>query len=253
MNEVKYLLKFGERNHLESLQKGNLYFSNAMTFRYYEENLFIKGQGDRLEGGSFIAAQNLTMIDNENDDLVFTGVKGNIFIHYEPANLLPVYCLFTCFDKDCVEVDGSLRIRLSEDIKQSIISHFPKADTVAIIKNPEQFINDVYSTIGFECKSDTVKYFHLLGFGGEFGKANDLAYFKYLSQDIPPKKENGKKVYSFNAQYVYRSLLCKDVFFEKEQEYRFILPEINIEKAREFNIKLSEDIELHDLVDLYSM
>jgi len=59
MNEVKYLLKFEGRKHLDSLQKGNLYFSNAITFWYYEEKLFIKGQGDRLEGGSFISAQNL--------------------------------------------------------------------------------------------------------------------------------------------------------------------------------------------------
>ena len=26
------------------------------------------------------------MIDKENDNLVFTGIKGNIFVHYELAN-----------------------------------------------------------------------------------------------------------------------------------------------------------------------
>lgn len=33
MSEIKFFLKFGERQHLESLQQGNLFFSNAQTFR----------------------------------------------------------------------------------------------------------------------------------------------------------------------------------------------------------------------------
>ena len=60
MNDIKFFLKFGEREHLEGLQKGELYFSNAKTFRYYEEKLLIKGQGDQLEGGSMFIANNLS-------------------------------------------------------------------------------------------------------------------------------------------------------------------------------------------------
>lgn len=193
---MKFFLKFGEREHLESLQQGNLFFSNVLTFRYYEENLFIKGQGDRLEGGSMIATSNMTMIDNDTNEPVFTEVKGNMFVHYEPANLLPVFCVFACFEKDCsIKEDGTLSIKLSDDIKKNIIAHFPKADSVAIIKEPQQFIDDVHSTIGTECKSDLVHYFHLLGFDSEKGKANDLSYFKYLSQDVLPKSENGRTNY----------------------------------------------------------
>lgn len=253
MKEIKFLLKFGERQHLESLQQGNLFFSNAKTFRYYEEELFIKGQGDRLEGGSMIAANSVTMVSNDTHEPVFTGVKGNMFVHYEPANLLPVFCMFACLEKDCVEnEDGTLSIKLSDDIKQNIITHFPKADTVAIIKEPQQFIKDVHSTIGSDCKSDLVNYFHLMGFDSEHGKANDLSYFKYLSQDTPPIKEDGKTIYSFNAQYVYRSLLCKDIFFEKEQEYRFILPQLNITKPQVFPTNLKAKIELQDLASFFS-
>ncbi len=253
MSEIKFFLKFGELEHLKSMQRGNLFFSNAQTFRYYEEKFYIKGQGDRLEGGSMIAASNMTMIDNDTNSPVFTGVKGNMFVHYEPANLLPVYCVFACLEKDCsVNENGLLKINLSDDIKQNIITHFPKADTVAIIKDPQQFINDVQVTIGTECKSELVHYFHLLGFDSELGRANDLSYFKYLSQDVPPKKETGGTTYSFNSEYVYRSLLCKDLFFEKEQEYRFILPQMNIIKAREFSVKLNQCIELQDLSCFFS-
>ena len=248
MDEIKFFLKFGERKHLEDLQKGNLFFSNAQTFRYYEEKLFIKGQGDRLEGGSMIAASNVTMIDNATQEPVFTGIKGTMFVHYEPANLLPVFCIFSCFAKDCVTNEsGQLVVKLSDELKDNILSHFPKADTVAIIKNPKQFISDIQTTIGFECKSDLVNYFHLMGFDSKHGTANDLSYFKYLTQDVPPKKDGNKTVYSFNAEYVYRSLLCKDVFFSKEQEYRFILPRIKIAEGKIFPVCLQQKIELQDL------
>lgn len=253
MSEIKFFLKFGERKHLQRLQEGNLFFSNAQTFRYYEEKLSIKGQGDRLEGSSLLAANNMTMIGNDTHKPVFTDVKGDIFIHYESANLLPVFCLFACFEKDCsLKRDGTFSIKLSDDIKENVIAHFPKADTVAIIKTPQQFIKDVYSTVGTECKSDVVNYFHLLGFNGKHGKTNNLAYFKYLAQDVPPRKENGKTVYSFNDKYVYRSLLCKDIFFKKEQEYRFILTQRSITKAQEFHVKINECVELQDLDYFFS-
>ena len=49
MADIKYLLKFGKREHLESLVSGNIYCSNAITFWGIEDKLKIKGQGDILE------------------------------------------------------------------------------------------------------------------------------------------------------------------------------------------------------------
>ena len=54
MDEIKFFLKFGERKHLEDLQKGNLFFSNAQTFRYYEEKLFINTYCKLPENVSFL-------------------------------------------------------------------------------------------------------------------------------------------------------------------------------------------------------
>ena len=39
MTEIKFLLKFGKREHLESLVKGNIYCSNAITFWGIEDKL----------------------------------------------------------------------------------------------------------------------------------------------------------------------------------------------------------------------
>lgn len=247
-NEILYFLKFGEREHMEQLAKGYLYFSNAITYRGIEEILMIKGQGDILEGGSKMDSHNMTMIDNETNEPLFQGIRSNMLVHYEPANLLPVFCLFCCFEKDCfTDESGKRTIQLSEEIKRSIIEHFPKADSVAIISNPIQFINDVRNSVRTDCKSGLVNYFHLEGFESEKGIAMDMEYFKYLAQDIPPKKEYGKTVYSFNSKYVYRSLLCKDIFFIGEQEYRFILPKNRILRPQSIPVALKEKVEIESL------
>lgn len=248
MADIKFFLKFGERRYLERLKEGHLYFSNARTFRRYEEELLIKGQGDRLEGGSYIIASNITMIDRQTGEPAFTGIKGNMIVHYAPIDLLPVFCVFCCYEKDCItNKDGSISIRLSDEIKGNIISHFPKADAVAVIKNPDQFISDIVTSIGSECKSGLVNYFHLTGLGNEQEKVNDHAYFMYLSQDTPPVKSGNKTTYLFMPQYGYRALLCKDVFFTNEQEYRFLLPNINIVDGKEFSVDIQEAIDLYDL------
>jgi hypothetical protein len=253
VGEIKFLLKFGEKNYLKRLLKGKMYFSNATKFRYYEEKLLIKGQGDILEGGSTMRAQELKIIDNETDDIIMSGFKKSILIHYEPANLLPVYCLFACHDKDCkINSDGLLEVSLSENLKETIREHFPEANAVAIIRNPYKFISDVTKSIGHLCISDLVNYYKLYGHEVEKGIANDMDYIKYLTQDTPPKIQGEKKIYSFNEKYVYRSLLCKDIFFKDEQEYRFILPELKIKEPREFSIISNQDINIDSLDEFLS-
>lgn len=48
MDEVKYLLKFGQKQYLDSFANGNLYFSNAEKFQNIENKQQNKGQGDIL-------------------------------------------------------------------------------------------------------------------------------------------------------------------------------------------------------------
>lgn len=252
MDKIICLLKFGEKEHMEGLARGEMYFSNALSFRQIEEKELIKGQGDKLEGGSSIQAQDVTMIDNESNDIVCSGIRGNFLVHYEPANLLPVYCLFACYEKDCtLHDDGTLEFHFSEEIKDNIKKHFPKADSVAIIRKPDVFIANVKAAIGTESVSGLVNYFKLYGFDSAKGKANDLQYFKYLTQDIPPQKVEGGLKYTFSAKYVYRSLLCKDVFFKNEQEYRFILQNDKISKGTIYPIKPEQTISVVGLKEFF--
>ena len=75
---------------------------------------------------------------------------------------MPVFCMFAVYEDDCkVDITGASIINLSDDKKQTIREHFPNADAVAVIPNPEEFIEDVKRSIGTEIKAEKVNYFHI--------------------------------------------------------------------------------------------
>ena len=251
MSDVKFLLKFGKKEHIQQFVAGSLFCSNAATFWGIEKDLKIKGQGDVLEAGSRMFAQKLAIQPHGSDETTIINMKSNSLVHYEPAENIPVFCLFSVFEEDCTsEADGNLKMVLSNKTKAAIRGHFPNADSVAIITNPEQFLEDVEKTIGYPIKHELVHYFNIdKGYNACEGGATamDMEYMMYLVQDVPPVIENGMKRYVFHADYVYRVLFCKDVFFEDEQEYRIVLPDEKITKGTHFPVQLSEDIEIRSL------
>ena len=213
---VKLLLKFGEKQFIERLRDGHLYFNTAIRLRGIETELQIKGQGDQYEGKTIISGSRLT----RGNGSVHNGIL-NFMFSLAPADKLPVFCLYTCFEKDCQQSSsGSWLPKLSSDVKDMVNEHFPKADAVAIINNPEQFIQDVQHKFGKGCKHGTVKYAPI---ADNIGFFNDMIHV-----------ENAGRVSS-----VYFSLLRKDTFFTKEQEYRFILSDMEIEEPKEMSVDLS--------------
>lgn len=250
MAEIKYLLKFGKREHLESLVKGNIYCSNAVILWGIEDKLKIKGQGDILEASTRMFAQKMIMQHPDTKEVITECGKANGLVRMEPAEKMPVFCMFAVYENDCkVDDAGNLIINLSNDKKKTIREHFPNADAVAIIPNPEVFIEDVKRSIGTEIKAERVNYFHIdKGYETNDGRtAMDMEYIKYLIQDAVSEKVDGGTKYTFYADYAFRVLFCKDVFFEKEQEYRIVLPNETIEAGKSYPVQLSKDYEIIDL------
>lgn len=255
MDEVKFLLKFGRKEHIEAFANGGLYCSNAETFWGIENELKLKGQGDRLEASSKVFAQRMAIYDNDDNSLVAEVGMSNALVRYEPAKNIPIFCLFTVYANDCsVDDDGNLQIELSDHTKQIIREHFPNADSVAIIRNPQQFLLDIEETIGCEVKHELVNYFYIdEGLPTADGKrAIDHQYMMYLTQDVPPAVEDRKRTYSFRAKYVYRALLCKDMFFKDEQEYRIVLPQESVSGGRLYPVKYSQKPEVVNLDDFFA-
>lgn len=248
MNIIKYFLKIGKKTYLEEFANGILYCSDAETFWGIEDKLKIKGQGDILEAGSRIFAQNVMMQAHDSGDITTINMKSNVLVHIEPAKHIPVFCLFSVYEEDCeLDETGQYFIALSPEKQKTIKEHFPKADSIAIIKNPEQFLENVINSIGCAVKHEEVHYFHIdkgLEIEGSEQTAMDTQYMLYLMQDVPPIIENGAKRYVFLADYAFRALFCKDVFFKDEQEYRIVLPDKRISGSERFPVEISEKIEI---------
>ena len=251
MDDLKYLLKIGQKCHLEEFVAGSLYCSTAEMFWGIENNKKIKGQGDVLEAGSKIFALNMIAQKYGSGEIVEMCKNSSILVHYEPAKNIPVFCLFSVYDDDCiVDEQGNLCINLSQEQKKTIKDHFPKADSVAVITLPEQFLDDVQKSIGCFVKHGKVNYFHIENglptLDGDRA-AVEMEYYKYLTQDTAPIVAEGKKIYSFNEKYVFRVLFCKDIYFRNEKEYRIVLPNETINNSKSYPIKLRERIEIFPL------
>lgn len=250
MSEIKFLLKFGKREHLERLVEGNIYCSNAITFWGIEDKLKIKGQGDILEAGTRMFAEKMRIQQTDTKELIAEFEMAKVLMRVEPAKKMPVFCMFAVYEEDCkVEEKGNTTIYLTSDKKQTIREHFPNADAVAVISNPETFIEDIRRSIGTEIKAEKVNYFQIeKGYETEDGgTAMDMEYLEYLMQDAAPKKVDGKTTYGFNEAYAFRVLFCKDVFFEQEQEYRIVLPKEKIDVGKSYPVQLSTDYKIYDL------
>lgn len=253
MGKIKYLLKFGEKKYLQDLVDNKLYFANAISFWGIEDKLKIKGQGDRLEASTMMHAQKVVMQNPDTGEIIANLGISNGLVRIEPAKRMPVYCLFAVYEDDCtVDSEGKLHIVLSEEKKKTIREHFPKADGVVIIDNPDQFIDDVKNSIGHVLKNDEVHYFNIdKGYKTKNGQvAMDMQYLMYVTQDAEPVRENGMVKYTFYGDYAYRVLFCKDLFFEKEQEYRFILPEEQIDEGTKYGVKLSSAYSISNIEDV---
>lgn len=255
MNGIMYFLKFGQKKYLSGICNRQLYFNNAITLRGIEEKTKLKGQGDQLEGSARVYATNMSMF-NEDGTVAMQGIRGNVLLHFEPANKIPVYCLFAVMEKDCVvDKDGNRHIHLDPDIKTTIQEHFPKADAVAVITDPEQFVREVTESLNCDCKSGMVHYFNIdkgLEVSGTAIRAMDMEYMRYLVQDVESEVKGNKKSWSFKAEYVYRALFCKDVFFMNEQEFRFVLPKESIETGTTYSVEFTEQPTIMDLDDFMS-
>ena len=98
----------------------------------------IKGQGDILEAGTRMFAQKMIMHNPDTKEIIAEYGKSNGLMRVEPAEKMPVFCMFAVYEEDCkIDNDRTVSINLSDDKKQTIRDHFPNIDSVAIIPNPD--------------------------------------------------------------------------------------------------------------------
>ena len=245
--KIIYLLKFGKKEHIEEFVSGCLYCSTAETFWKIEKDTKIKGHGDELESGFKVHASKMELEDVETHKKIEINQDSVGLIHIDSAKKIPVFCMFAVYDDDCINSsNGNKKIHLIERKQRIIKEHFPNADTVAIIKNPKKFINNIKRDINLDIKEGLVHYFNIDNNG-----PMDMEYIQYLMQDTKPKIEGKKKKYTFYEKNVFRILFCKDKYFKDEQEYRVIFPKEKIENSTKYLFSNLKDIEVKSIDDFF--
>ena len=126
MNEIRYLVKFGEQAHLQGLMDGLVYFSDAKHFIELEKEQLKRGQGDRIEGKSRLAFENLKMYNHETKDLAMEAHRFILDVDYPNVPTMPVFCLTAIWDNECCEIGDSVAVLLPDDVKEKINASFEK-------------------------------------------------------------------------------------------------------------------------------
>jgi hypothetical protein len=130
------LIKFGKKEHLEGIAKGELWFSHLSKFREIEEEQSKKGQGDIREG----------VIAIENIRLKFDGADNH-----------PVYCMTYLTEEFVKRKDGRIEIRIPSDLLESMVDDFA-ADSMFIVENIKAFTSNLKKSFSEKLKYDCVIY-----------------------------------------------------------------------------------------------
>ena len=86
-----------------------------------EDKLKIKGQGDILEAGTRMFAQKMIMQHPDTKEVIAKCGKANGLVRIEPAEKMPVFCMFAVYEDDCkVDSITEFNHQSSDDKKQTI-------------------------------------------------------------------------------------------------------------------------------------
>lgn len=221
----RLFIKFGQKEHLLSLQKGTLYTKKIKYFIEYEEVTGEQGIGDKSEASLLSISKHRLFIQVDDDPLIEIDAGNPPGIIYDENYLSkPVFCLMHK-DVDLYIEDGG-----KEVIKLGSLAYeakdFLKTDIeigALIILLPNLFLERLES------------YAKDKSLGIEHG----IVTYRCKKE---PRIENGE--WCLDTPFV------KDIAFKHQSEYRIIFHE-NIESWKEYDIGNLEDISIYVQQELF--
>lgn len=227
-NEVLFFVKFGKKEHLKELSNGKAYFSNADTFIIQEQEQLKRGQADMLEGRLLINSSDALIKDNQTDEVNNITIPISYIIDFEGVRKMPIFCLTAGFITDCEYYysNNDYMIKFSRDKAETIKEHFEDADSALLIETPKNFISSIINSFEEKCHADLIKYYNM--------RRPDMNILEYLQgEQINLDK---KQILPITSDNIYRNLYCKDNYFIKQSEFRFIIPKLSITNPKIFDI-----------------
>ncbi len=202
MEAIIAFAKFGEIKHLKKILEGRLYFSTTREFNKIEEELCIKGQGDKLDGKLIL---------------------DRFHFSFGDIDLTPIFCITALTKKEISNDNYPLELELTEDFLSAMLNDFPKSDGVLVIREIDKFIDTVEKIFDFKVVHNHVRYFDF--------KAMDSSFYTYIFEDDGKNLDNqivtfpnGNKgrLFSIREDSIFRLFLTKDSQFCNQNEYRFL-------------------------------
>lgn len=222
--------KFSQKQYLEPLQAGNLYMNNFKYFVDLQKRTGEKGMGDIDEVAAIIKNANVTIKRHGTDEIVASGTAGRLRFRYQDFLNYPVFCLFT-IESDMLEIieitDDYIEteVKFTEEQKEQMAGHFGE---YALVIPPNVFrerIKEVFDQKGIEYIHNKVQY-------SDFDINHQERIQAYLSGDTS-------------------LFFKKDIFFEPQHEYRFVILNNKVEQNFEINIgDLTEQTRIISTSDL---
>lgn len=243
-DKIMLFVKFGEEKYIRRLFNGRIYFSNAVKFRGIEKKNGLKGQGDAFEAILQLKNGYAMMMDSHRG-LSIKHPNTTISLGFADTDNIPVFCV-TCISADSCKIHEKNRkrvITVSGVLRDTIMAHFPKADTAGVFFQPQRFV-DSFAGLGITLH-DRVRYFNFSPKGvikemveyiaqqpGTISKHNHQLFSMYMKPN-----EGDHHQYNITERNMKRILFCKDCYFAGEKEYRVILPQKRISTPKEFTIR----------------
>ncbi len=212
---IFFLLKFGKRKNIESLQNGKLYMKNLKYFIDIEKEKAQKGMGDINEGKLVMNNIDFKLIDPKTKNILFQGYAEKAKLEIKEDHKKPVFCM-SCIDFNSLEIEEETestlvgKLIISERQKKEFINEF--GDTVLLISFSD-FINRitrVFKENNISFIADKVKY-----------SDYSINYMDRLNSSI---KQNEEKFF------------WKDIFFNYQKEFRIVI--LNKEVDNKFEIDI---------------
>lgn len=214
-NPLMFLKFSNNPEHLQQLQKGNLYMN---TLRYYvnlEEQNGVPGMGDKLEALNVLNDVELSFYTPGTDELVGKATAKTANFRYEDAMYKPVFCLYALtFDMlevvEATETSVRLRTAFSPDDLRRMENEFGSHVLICSGHVFLEFLDKSFKEKGHEYTADYAKY-----------------------QDF--SQNNLERIRTY-AERNTELFFYKDTKFEHQKEYRIVILNQDEESHFEENI-----------------
>lgn len=209
---IRAMIKYGKKAHLQQIVDGNLRFAPSQQYVEMERDLHNKGQGDLLDGKMKIRFIRAEARNPVTDELLYELPSNDMVVSIQDVNNMPIFCLSHYEDDSIVCINNRDHLVISPDVLDSIKKDFEEATHALIIFEPDKFIADVHRINGHKFIGDSIRYFNY--------DINPLGMFMFLCTGCETLQKNTELTMTYENRY--RNLLCKDIAFSQQKEYRFI-------------------------------